>query len=69
MNTEYKNSKSENRGFVRNAILLAGAAAAIGTAYGGAYAYTGDKDKFYRHGSAKNLGVGSGAVFSIQYQF
>ena len=34
-----------------------------------AFAETGDKDKFYRHGSAKNLGVGSGAVFSIQYQF
>ncbi len=34
-----------------------------------AFAETGDKDKFYRRGSAKNLGVGSGAVFSIQYQF
>ena len=34
-----------------------------------AVAETGDKDKFYRHGSAKDLGVGSGAVFSIQYQF
>ena len=34
-----------------------------------AFAETGDKDKFYRHGSAKNLGVGSGAVFSVQYQF
>ena len=34
-----------------------------------AFAETGDKDKFYRNGSAKNLGVGSGAVFSIQYQF
>ena len=34
-----------------------------------AFAETGDKDKFYRKGSAKNLGVGSGAVFSIQYQF
>ena len=34
-----------------------------------AFAETGDKDKFYRHGSAKDLGVGSGAVFSIQYQF
>ena len=34
-----------------------------------ALAETGDKDKFYRKGSAKNLGVGSGAVFSIQYQF
>ena len=34
-----------------------------------AFAETGDKDKFYRGGSAKNLGVGSGAVFSIQYQF
>ena len=30
---------------------------------------TGDKDKFYRHGSAKNLGVGSGLVLSAQYQF
>ena len=29
----------------------------------------GAKDKFYRHGSAKNLGVGSGVVFSLQYQF
>ena len=34
-----------------------------------AFTETGDKDKFYRHGSAKNLGVGSGAVFSVQYQF
>lgn len=34
-----------------------------------AFAETGDKDKFYRKGSTKNLGVGSGAVFSIQYQF
>ena len=34
-----------------------------------AFAETGDKDKFYRDGSAKNLGVGSGAVFSVQYQF
>lgn len=35
----------------------------------GAYAYTGDKDKFYRHGSTKDLGVGGGFVLSIQYQF
>ena len=34
-----------------------------------AFAETGDKDKFYSKGSTKNLGVGSGAVFSIQYQF
>ena len=34
-----------------------------------AYADTGDKDRFYRRGSAKNLGVGSGFVLSIQYQF
>ena len=34
-----------------------------------AFAETGDKDKFYRKGSVKKLGVGSGAVFSIQYQF
>lgn len=34
-----------------------------------AFAETGDKDKFYRHGSAKNLGVGSGLVFSVHYQF
>ena len=34
-----------------------------------AFAETGDKDKFYRKGSVKNLGVGSGAVFSIHYQF
>ena len=34
-----------------------------------AFAETGDKDKFYYKGSAKNLGVGSGAVFSVQYQF
>ncbi|MBR1921839.1 MAG: DUF3034 family protein [Kiritimatiellae bacterium] len=34
-----------------------------------AFAETGDPDKFYRNGSAKNLGVGSGAVFSVQYQF
>ena len=34
-----------------------------------AFAETGDKDKFYRRGSAKNLGVGSGLVLSLQYQF
>ena len=34
-----------------------------------AFAETGDKDKFYRKGSVKDLGVGSGAVFSLQYQF
>ena len=35
----------------------------------GAYVATGDKDRFYRHGSAKNLGVGDGLVLSAQYQF
>lgn len=35
----------------------------------GAYAYTGDKDKFYRKGSTKDLGVGGGFVLSAQYQF
>lgn len=35
----------------------------------GAYAYTGDKDKFYRDGSTKDLGVGGGFVLSAQYQF
>ena len=34
-----------------------------------AFVQTGDKDKFYRSGSTKNLGVGSGLVFSVQYQF
>ena len=34
-----------------------------------AYVETGDKDRFYQHGSTKNLGVGSGLVFSVQYQF
>lgn len=34
-----------------------------------AFAETGGKDRFYRGGNANNLGVGSGAVFSIQYQF
>lgn len=34
-----------------------------------AFAETGDKGRFYRHGSTKKLGVGSGAVFSVQYQF
>ena len=34
-----------------------------------AFVQTGDKDKFYRGGSTKNLGVGSGLVFSVQYQF
>ena len=34
-----------------------------------AYVDTGDKDKFYRRGSAKNLGVGNGFVLSVQYQF
>lgn len=35
----------------------------------GAYAYTGDKDTFYRDGSTKGLGVGGGFVLSAQYQF
>lgn len=35
----------------------------------GAYAYTGDKDKFYREGDTKRLGVGGGFVLSVQYQF
>ena len=35
----------------------------------GAYAYTGDKDRFYRDGNPKNLGFGSGLVLSVQYQF
>ena len=34
-----------------------------------AFAETGDKDKFVRDGSVKNLGVGSGLVLSAQYQF
>ncbi len=34
-----------------------------------AYVNTSDKDKFYRHGSAKDLGVGSGPGFSVQYHF
>ena len=34
-----------------------------------AFAETGDKDKFYSRGSTKNLGVGSGLVLSVQYQF
>ena len=34
-----------------------------------AYVDTGDKDRFYKHGSAKNLGVGNGFVLSMQYQF
>ena len=35
----------------------------------GAFVETGDKDKFVRDGSVKNLGVGSGLVLSAQYQF
>ena len=35
----------------------------------GAYAYTGDKDRFYRDGNPKNLGFGGGLVLSVQYQF
>ena len=35
----------------------------------GAYAYTGDKDRFYRHGKTDRLGVGGGFVLSVQYQF
>ena len=35
----------------------------------GAYAYTGDKDRFYRAGNPKNLGFGGGLVLSVQYQF
>lgn len=34
-----------------------------------AYAYTGDKDKFYRDGHTRDLGVGGGFVLSAQYQF
>ena len=35
----------------------------------GAYAYTGDKDRFYRDGKTDRLGVGGGLVLSVQYQF
>jgi hypothetical protein len=35
----------------------------------GAYAYTGDKDRFCRYGSTKGLGVGGGFVLSVQYRF
>ena len=35
----------------------------------GAYAYTGDRDRFYRDGNPKNLGFGGGLVLSVQYQF
>ena len=35
----------------------------------GAYAYTGDKDRFYRGGKTDRLGVGGGFVLSVQYQF
>ena len=35
----------------------------------GAYAYTGDKDRFYRDGRTDRLGVGGGFVLSVQYQF
>jgi hypothetical protein len=34
-----------------------------------AFAETGDPDKFYKGGNPKNLGVGSGLVLSVQYQF
>ena len=35
----------------------------------GAYAYTGDKDRFYHRGKTDRLGVGGGFVLSLQYQF
>ena len=35
----------------------------------GAYAYTGDKDRFSRAGNPKTLGFGGGLVLSVQYQF
>ncbi len=35
----------------------------------GAYAYTGDKDRFYHDGKTNRLGVGGGFVLSLQYQF
>ena len=35
----------------------------------GAYAYTGDKDRFYRDGKTTRLGVGGGFVLSVQHQF
>ena len=35
----------------------------------GAYAYTGNKDRFYRNGKTDRLGVGGGFVLSVQYQF
>ena len=34
-----------------------------------AFVQTGDKDKFCRHGSAKNLGAVSGLVLGVQCQF
>lgn len=30
---------------------------------------TGSKDKFYRHDSTQDLGIGSGVVYAIQHQF
>ena len=35
----------------------------------GAFAYTGDKDRFYHRGKTDRLGVGGGFVLSLQYQF
>ena len=35
----------------------------------GAYAYTGDRDRFYRDGNPKNHGFGGGLVLSVQSQF
>ena len=35
----------------------------------GAYAYTGDRDRFSSRGKTDRLGVGGGFVLSVQYQF
>ena len=35
----------------------------------GAYAYTGDRDRFASRGKTDRLGVGGGFVLSVQYQF
>ena len=69
---EYKSGVDEETSGIRNHDYYDGHVAWFVTpqlTLVGAYAYTGDRDRFYRDGNPKNLGFGSGLVLSVQYQF
>ena len=69
---EYKSGVDEETSGIRNHDYYDGHVAWFVTpqlTLVGAYAYTGDRDRFYRDGNPKNLGFGSGLVLSVRYQF